>query len=196
MIMDLPLSFQWMPDIDNERFRKLLLAYPARALELLYERYYRILLKISHGLTHDQNASEDIVQETFAHIWEKHKVLGKHHDRSILYYLIRVVKYKSITHYERSQRFKKFKLNVVNGKSFPATENSIEVSVIQGEIRQEIRRTIDSFPKREKECLILKMDEEMTIAQIANRLNISTKAVERSLTSANKRFRRLWTERI
>ena len=181
--------------IDNERFRKLLLAYPVRALELLYDRYYRTLIKIANGLTHDQSASEDIVQETFALVWEKHKWLGQHHDRSILYYLIRVVKYKSITHYKRNQRFEKFRLNVLNGKVSPVTENPIEVSVIQSEIRHEIRRTINTFPKREKECLILKMDEEMTTAQIASRLKISTKAVERSLTSANKRFRRLWSER-
>jgi DNA-directed RNA polymerase specialized sigma subunit len=36
----------------------------------------------------------------------------------------------------------------------------------------------------------MRIDEEMTTQQIADRLNVSKKAVERSLTSANRRLRK------
>lgn len=178
---------------DNERFRKLLLSYPARAIEELYDRYYHNLIHIANKFTHDQTASQDIVQETIAHVWKEHKQLGRHHDQSIFHYLVRVVKYKAITHYKENLRFSEFKVRYLDG--YPLTGSPVEISIIEAEVRQEIRNVIAKFPKREQECLLLKMDEELTIEQMATKLNVSKKAVERSLTSARKRFRKYWSDR-
>lgn len=174
---------------DNQRFRKLLSAYPAKAIEFLYEAFYQNLLSLSQSLTHNQKASEDIVQETFIHVWERHQWLSQHHDRSIEHYLVRVVKNMSISYYKKNQKFLALKPSHLNG-TFVAIENSIEVKWIAYENKLELRSLINRFPRRERQCLLLKMDEEMTLDQIAAHLGVSRKAVERSLTSANKRLRR------
>jgi RNA polymerase sigma factor (sigma-70 family) len=174
---------------DNERFRKLLSAYPAKAIEFLYEAYYQSLINLSQSLTHNQSAAEDIVQETFIHIWERHQWLSQHHDRSIQHYLVRVVKNMSITYYKKNQKTLPLKPAHLNS-SFVAIENSIEVKWIAFENKQQLRILIDRFPRRERQCLLLKMDQEMTLDQIAAHLGVSRKAVERSLTSANKRLRK------
>ncbi len=180
---------------DNERFRKLLLCFPNKAIELLYHRYYRVLLHIAMKLTHDEKAAEDILQETFVHIWENHKRLGQHHERSIQYYLVRVVKNKAITHYKETIRLTEKKFRFFKGQTFNLKDFSIEEKMIRGEINQEVRQLIATFPRREKECLLMKMDEEMSSEQIAIKLNVSKKAVERSITSANKRLRKYWLSR-
>ena len=69
--------------IDNERFRKLLLSLPGKALEILYDQYFLDLFRMAKFLTHDDNVAEDIVQETFVHVWENRKKLGRHHEKSI-----------------------------------------------------------------------------------------------------------------
>jgi RNA polymerase sigma-70 factor (family 1) len=175
--------------IDNKRFRKLLLAFPAKAIELLYEQYYRGLINIAISFTHDPKVSEDIVQETFVHVWENHKKLGQDHNRSIEHYLVRVVKYKAISYYKRTLLLNEHKIRFLNGQAFHANDYPVEAKIIQREINREIRQAIALFPRRERECFFMKIDEDLNTEQIAERLQVSRKAVERSLTSANKRLR-------
>jgi RNA polymerase sigma factor (sigma-70 family) len=185
-----------MPDhIDNERFRKILLSYPAKAIEFLYQHYYHSLVNISKSLTHNRKASEDIVQELFVHVWEKHKWLGQHHDKSIQHYLVRVVKNMSITYYKKNFTLEENKLKYLNGNTVPSVEKSIETNLIESEIYRELRQAVAGFPKRERECLLMKIDDEMPIDEIALSLNVTRKAVERSLTSARKRLQKYWTSR-
>ncbi|MBS1680970.1 MAG: sigma-70 family RNA polymerase sigma factor [Bacteroidetes bacterium] len=181
--------------IENERFRKLLLAFPAKAIEFLYDQYYHSLISIARRLTHDTKVSEDIVQETFVHVWENHKQLGQYHERSIEHYLVRVVKNKAISHYKRTLQLNEKKIEFVNGYSFSSNDPSVEDQIIKAEVNNQVRQIINTFPKRERECLILKLDGGMTTDQIAERLNVSLKAVERSITSANKRLRKHWSSK-
>ncbi len=180
---------------DEERFRNLLLSLPHKAIAILYDLYYHSLIRIARSLTHDQKASEDIVQETFVHVWESYKQLGRHHDRSIEHYLVRVVRNKAISYYKRTIDLNEQRVRFLNGHGFPASEHPVEAKMIRLEISREIRQVIVRFPKRERECLLMKMDEEMTTEQMARRLNVSKKAVERSLASAGKRLRRYWLSR-
>ncbi|HEY0743798.1 MAG TPA: sigma factor [Chryseosolibacter sp.] len=68
---------------DNGRFRKLLRSYPAKAVEILYDAFYKKLVTLAFHFTQDLYASEDIVQETLIQVWEKHIVLSEDHHRSI-----------------------------------------------------------------------------------------------------------------
>jgi len=181
--------------IDNEIFRKILLSYPAKAIEFLYRYYYHSLVSISRSLTHNWRISEDIVQELFVHVWEKHKWLGQHHDKSIRHYLVRVVKNMSITYYKKNFAMEVNKLRYLNGNRVPSVEKSIETNLIESEIYKELREVVAEFPKRERECLLMKIDDEMSINEIALSLNVTRKAVERSLTSARKRLQKYWTSR-
>jgi RNA polymerase sigma factor (sigma-70 family) len=181
---------------DNEKFRKLLIAYPVKALELLYEQFYRSLFNIARSLTQDIFAAEDILQETFMHVWENRKILGRHDERSIENYLVRVVKYKSITHYKQVRQQDQRKALFVNGYNHHLNELSAEDKIIKAEVVEEIRSLISSFPRAERECLLLKIEGELTNPEIAEKLKVTVKAVERSLTSAQKRLRAKWLERM
>lgn len=178
--------------IDNERFRRLLIAQPEKAITILYEKYYHILVDVAESYVHDRKAAEDIVQETFIHVWERHRNLGQPNERSIEHYLIRVVRNKSITCYNKRLRQR---TSDMSGHRFPAQETSTEMQMIGLEISREIRSVIQAFPARERQCLLMKIDEEITAQQIADRLNVSRKAVERSLTSAYKRLRKCLKEK-
>ncbi len=181
--------------IDNDLFRKLLLSYPSKAIQFLYEAYYRSLLRIALNLTQDKDAAEDIVQEVFLYVWINSKRLGKHHEQSIEHYLVRAVRNKAITHYKKSVQLKVDRRKYIDNGSFAWYDNSVEKTVIEMEIIKEIRQLIATFPLKERECLLMKIDEELTTDQIALAQNVSRKAVERSLTSARKRLRKYWLSR-
>jgi RNA polymerase sigma-70 factor (ECF subfamily) len=181
-------------NIENERIRKLLLSLPGKAIEILYDKYYSKLLRIAKFLSRDEKVAEDIVQETYVHVWENHKKLGQYHEQPIYTYMIKVVKNKAIGHFRDTIRLSKHQIEYLNGTVLDAAP-SIEARIIRIEINEEIRQLIATFPRREKECLLLKMDKELSVKQIAEILNVTDKAVERSLTSAKKRLRKHWLSR-
>lgn len=173
-------------NIDNEHFRALLRVSPGEAIDILYKKSFRRLVHYSETLTQNRQASIDIVQEAFIHVWEHREELSGPHRQSIQAYLVRLVKLKSMTEY--TQRMSHEELLRL-ASSAPRNGHSIEIDIIRGEIRAELRHVISTFSKREQECLLLKMDQELTPPQIALQLNISVKAVEKNLTSGNKRLR-------
>lgn len=177
---------------DNAKFRELLRAYPVKAIELLYKRYYDSLFRIARFLTRNDEASKDIVQETLATVWENRRQLGREDDRSIEHYLVKVAKYKAITCYKEARTFRTT-LSSLDGYQ-TVDESSIEEEMIRNEFLTQMRGTISGFPKRERECLELKIDDDLSNSEIAKKLGVTKKAVERTLTSAYKRLRTYWAE--
>jgi RNA polymerase sigma factor (sigma-70 family) len=100
------------------------------------------------------------------------------------------VRNKSITFYNENVQLSRKKIRFVNGHTYDLTQDSIESKIIQIEVTQEILGIIARFPKRERECLMMKIEDELDNDEISVRLGVGVKAVERSLTSAKKRLRR------
>ncbi|HEY9044491.1 MAG TPA: sigma-70 family RNA polymerase sigma factor [Ohtaekwangia sp.] len=184
------------PVIDNERFRRLLRSYPIRAVALLYNEYHRSLRSISFGLTHDIEASKDIVQETFYHVWKNSERLSDFHERSIENYLVKVVRYKSITYFKQSIQLNIDNLKFLNGHPTSLMVQPFEQKIIEAEIIADIRKAIESFPKRQRECFLMQVDRGLTIDQIARELGITSKAVEKNLTSVKKKIRKFLKSRL
>ena len=177
-----------MNQFDNARFRKLLSCYPAKAIKFLQDEFRDRLINYSVTFTHDSDVSEDIVQETFNHVWEKNDVLSQEHQSPIEAYLFRVVKYKSITYY-KSVTGDDTNIDSLTLSSLVPIAPSTEQLIIERDYFDSIRSAIATFPRREKQCLLLQVDAELTTAEIAQMLDVSVKAVQRSLTCAYKRLR-------
>ena len=185
------LSLTMVEKFDNERFRKLLRAYPAKAVQILHQKFQRRLYGIAFYFTRDQQSSEDIVQETFIHVWENYLSLSEPHQVAIEFYLIRVTRNKSINHYHKATKLTlKISRYYKYTQSLKHIGNAIEQDIIKKELGEEVRTLLQGFPLRERQCLEFKVDEGLSNLEIAKRLNVSVKAVERSITSANKRLRR------
>jgi len=174
---------------DNIRFRKLLRAYPAKAIQFLYEFYYADLLRISVRLTGNVEASEDILQETMVLVWRRSEWLSRQHEKPIIAWLTRVVQNKSISYFKKEASQTAARRYFVTG-SFCDSE---EARLISEEMHAHVRKLLSEFPRREQECFRFSREEDMTNKQIADRLHISVKAVERSITSARKRLRFHWS---
>jgi len=184
-----------LEDIDNERLRDLLRSAPSRAIKYLYNKYYSRMVGFARSLTFDPVFSEDIVQDAFAHIWENRRHLSNYHKAPIENYLVRVVKFKSITSYKDTQQLNDHKIKLLYNYGKNIRYPNIETEIIEKEIGQEIRALIQLLPKREKECLLMRIDKGMDVDLIALNLKVTVKAVERSITSAKKRLRKYWLQK-
>lgn len=140
--------------------------------------------------THDLQASMDVLQEVFADVWQKRKQLGRERDESIQSYLIKAVQYHSIRFNKKNTKTAERETEYYYRNVEHNIDQSVEGRLIADEKRTFIRLIIATFPPKEKECLLLQIDDELTVREIAKRLAITKKAVERSLTSARKRLRK------
>ncbi len=173
--------------LNSHEIRKLLLSFPRKAVRILCEQYYQALVNIAFGLTHDREAAKDIVQDAFFHVWQNARRLGAARERSIQHYLVRVVRNRAISHYHGSNMQSDHIAHFA--RTLTRHERSVETGYLQDERSQEIRDMIARFPLRERQCLTLKLDEDLSNPEISARLGVGIKAVERSLTSARKRLR-------
>jgi len=175
--------------IKNEDFKNLLLSWPEKAMVHLYRYYYKRLARSSARRTRSLKVSEEIVQDTFLFVYRNHRRLGKDESLDIGPYLYGIVDKKSIDYYNLAAELnaKRHKYYIDNHQELEADDDELSISV---ETSVAIWQLIDTFPNKERECLVLKFLEGMTVDEIAQKLNVTGKAVERSITSAYKRFRK------
>lgn len=170
----------------SERLKNLLFSWPDKAVELFYEWYFDRLVSVSLKYTCDEKASEDIVQETFFNVWQKHKELAQNEKLSVYRYLYGIVRHKSIDAYWRN--IEVGELQAAYLEDTDTTSLSAELRIIVGEKREHLRGIIATFPRMEKECLLMQLDG-IPVAEIARHFGVTVKAIERSLTCAKKRLR-------
>ncbi|MBN8650496.1 MAG: sigma-70 family RNA polymerase sigma factor [Cytophagales bacterium] len=166
--------------LNNDRFRKLLAKQPALAIQLLHQLHGKSLYQIARQLTQDPNAAQDIIQDTFTLIWEKRHQLSRHHEKSLLHFIVRVVRNKSITHFKRKKLF-----NIDQLRFLQQTDGD----TFQDQLIKDMRKHINTFSLREQQCTLLKIDHNLSLDQIATQLGVSRKMVEKAQTSALKKLR-------
>lgn len=174
---------------ESEKFKDLIIKWPDRAIDYLYENYYNSLVHIAERKTHDRKASEDIVQEAFIEVWQKSEWLISQKGLLIGPYLIGIVKNKAITFYYQTSRLDERKSSFPLGELL-STIVSKESEIIQSDRYKTIRDIVATLPARERECTEMRFFQEMSNEAIALRLGISIKAVEKNITSGLKRLRK------
>lgn len=154
------------------------------AVQLLHHFYSKSLLQIALKLTGDHQAAQDILQDTFLLVWEKRRQLSKHHDKSIQYFLTRVVRNKAITYFKRRRLISIDDLHFLQQVQ---TSNPADTLITA------MRNHLTTFSAREQECTLLKIDHNLSLDQIAQQLGVSRKMVEKAQTSALKKLRK-WAQ--
>lgn len=174
--------------INDAHFQNLLKSWPEKAFRYLYEHYYHSLLSIAGWRTHDRDAAKDIVQETFVEVWQSRERIARIRELRIEAYLFAIVKNKSNAFFNKRARLNENQMQYIK-HVLQIAETPVEHEIISAEEKETIFRILSGFPERERQCLTLKFYEGMSNETVAVTLEVTVKAVERSVTSAYKRFR-------
>lgn len=156
-----------------------------RAFESLFRSYYKTLCYFSHKIVKDAIVAEEIVQDIFYYIWEKHGTLDL--NTSVKSYLFKSAHNNSLK-YLRHQKIVvgyEDRVKATLEASYDLQENYAEV----GEIMHIIKQTLDQVPDRSREIFNLNRNEGLKYQEIADQLNVSIKTVEAHMTSVLKLFR-------
>lgn len=152
------------------------------AFDALYERYWQKLYFTAIKRLKNEQAAEEIVQDTFIILWQKRKLLkidcvGK--------YLTGITKY-AVFHYCAKQSKISSRLKAV---PFASVDKDIEESIYHKQLLQFIDECSNELP--EKCRMVFKLNKQLgyTVNQTASKLQISPKTVEAHITRALKHLK-------
>jgi RNA polymerase sigma-70 factor (ECF subfamily) len=151
----------------------------------LLEEYVPRVYRFAVRLTGDPHQAEDLAQETFLRAWRHRNRLQDRQAARVWLFKIAVNLWRD--RLRRGQRGPKQADRPVD--DCQSAQVPPDQAVTDQEDLQRTLRTLDSLPSRQREVLYLHACEELSLAQIADVLDIRTEAVKASLSLARKRMR-------
>ncbi len=142
---------------------------------------YNPLCNFAFKYLGDEEASEDVVQEVFVHLWEKRKKLEI--NSSLKSYLFSSVKNKSIEKLRRLKVEKKY-LQSSDVPLFTETNVDFEDEMQKAILKDNIYQSVDKLPKKCKIIFKMAKFDGLTYKEIADELNLSEKTIESQMRRA------------
>lgn len=150
----------------------------------LFEHYFRSLVTYAYRYVNDWTVSEDIAQDVFMALWISRNKID--FEEPIKPYLYRATFNRSINHLN----------SVLVLRRVDHADNLDELidheilsynqhdNLLLKEIEEEITSFVETLPKQRKRVFQLSREENLKNKEIALRLNISEKSVEKHITKA------------
>lgn len=171
----------------EEAGNKLLSIYgnlsPEEKVELLFRQYYPGLCKSLYRTLRDASLAEDIVQEVFLKVWDRRATLQM--DEAIPAYLYRSC-YNTALNFLHRQK-PQTDIGPL-AESIPGSETP-EKDLDLLETEDQVHRAIAALPPKTRLVFSLSRFEELSYKDIADRLEISVKSVEKHMGIALQRLR-------
>ncbi len=174
------------------RFRK----GDERAFEKLFKKFYRRLYDFAFRVVRNKEIAEDIVQDIFIRLWEKKENIKP---VNIEGFIFKVLKNHCISYLRNIKIINNVKLDLNNLThieelyriDFVRNEPYV---LIEKELQLEMDKVINKLPDRCKEVFILSRVNGLKNREIADKLGINIKNVERHITKALRIFRTHFSE--
>lgn len=155
------------------------------AFTFLYERYWPKVYNFTNLYVLSSDAAEEIVQEVFIKLWENRESIDE--QKNFDGYLFIVTRNLIFNHSRQD-----FNRTFYQDTLFDAIEepHSVEEELETADLREYIYSLIGMLPPRQKEVFKLSREEHLTYGEIAQKLQISEKTVERHMGEALKFLRK------
>ena len=150
------------------------------AFELIFRHYYTGLVIYTANFTRDRDQAEDIVQNFFLKLWEKH--LNIKSAQSLKSYCFQSVK-NSALNFLRDQKVKSKYEDVINQMT---RDNLIlnEDLYVSSELQDIIESSVNKLSDKCKEVFVKSRFKGLTNNEIAANLDISKRTVEAHISKA------------
>lgn len=182
---------------DNELVDKFV-SGDMNSLELLINRYRKQIYTYIFLLVKNQHLAEDIFQDTFIKVI-KSLDSGKYQDSGkFLAWVLRIAHNLVIDHYRKERQLnassrEDFGLDILNSRKYAV--KPAEDTMIDRQIRKDIRGLIDNLPEEQKEVLILRQYCELSFKEIADHTHVSINTALGRMRYALINLRRMVKER-
>lgn len=152
--------------------------------KLLYDEYFDAIRRYLYYRSNDSELSTDIAQEVFMRVWEKQIKYEPGRTKSLLY---KMAGDMFVSQIRKNKVADKYRDSVnLEFKSDQSPEQKIEYE----ELKKHYERSLANLPEKQRTVFLMNRLEEMTYKEIAQRLELSVKAVEKRMSLALSELRK------
>lgn len=155
------------------------------AFELLFHFYYPGLVMFSTQFTTDRNESEEIVQDFFVKLWQRHQQISL--TESLKSYFFLSVKNGSLNFLKHKKVEEKYIREMTDLANQHLAYNPD--LYLESELQEKVKNAIDLLPEKCREIFIMSRIQGLKNDEIAANLNISKRTVETQISKALKVLR-------
>ena len=151
-----------------------------------FNKNYEDLVIYANGYLFDQQASEDVVQEVFIHIWEKPDTINI--KSSLMSYVFRMVRNKCLDYLKSIKitddfELLEFNINLITEHVFNSTTDDNKKIIYH-----QILKIVDTLPDKMQQVVRLKFLHNYKYKEIADELGISVNTVKTQLKRAKSKI--------
>lgn len=153
--------------------------------EAVYREYYIPLCYYCLRYIEKFEDSEEIVQDLFLKLWDKHEELEI--NSSLKAYLYRAVQNYALNYLSKKKTKEKYFL--IQGGQIYDNSDKGHIKIEEDELRQLLKHAILQLPEKRRKIFELSRFDGLKYGKIASQLSISVKTVETQMTKSLKYLR-------
>lgn len=143
----------------------------------IFDQYYESIRSFAYYKTGDVDLADDIVQEVFLKIWTNRNEVKDDTVKSLLYTIAsNIIK----NHFKHQKVVYNFQKNDQPNEVSDETDANLR----QEELNRKLQDTLAEIPEKSREVFLMNRIEGLTYADIADRLGLSVKAIEKRMSEA------------
>jgi len=171
--------------LSDHELADLLKAGERSAFTEIYDRFFGVLYLHAYNRLRDKDAAKDVVQEMFAGLWSKHRVLNL--TTNLSNYLYSSIRNRIINEIAHKQVEARYLLSLPDSVN---TSNCItDHRLREKQLASIIEKEIQALPPRMREVFELSRKANLTHKEIAEQLDISEQSVRSHIKNALKILR-------
>lgn len=153
------------------------------AFTAVYNRYWKALYVRARNMLSDSDLAQDIVQEVFISLWHRRHEVEILHLKAYLFQAVRFQELKALR-------------NLKSDTNFYERLAHISKDLLQHEpmafkeLDNVLQRVLATFPEDQRAIFSMSRDEGLTYREIADRMEISVKTVEKKISQALRAIRK------
>ncbi len=155
----------------------------------LFDQYYESIRSFAYYKTGDVDLADDVVQETFIKLWSSRDSVKDETVKALLYTIAGNIIKNHFKHRKVVYNFEK--QNVSNEVGHGA-----DADLRQEELNRQLQDVLAVIPDKAREVFLMNRIEGLTYADIAERLGLSVKAIEKRMSEAIKILRERFDYKI
>ena len=155
------------------------------AFDFIFRKYYKVLTIQAIRFVHDQDTAQSLVQDCFVRFWEKRFEISN--VEALYSYLFFMVRNRCIDHIRGQKRNRH--VPITHQTEFQETETETENTIQANELSSHLWQAIAKLPERCRIAFEYSRIDGLTYIQIANKMEITNKAVEALISRSLKILR-------
>jgi RNA polymerase sigma-70 factor (family 1) len=155
----------------------------AAAFTELYNRHWKSIYYTATAILQDAELCRDIVQEVFTSLWQRRGQVNIEFPKTYLQQATRFQVFKAI-HADKANR--EFYQRLASVSADMVMDNPL----VYKELEHLVRDLLETLPEDARTAFLLNRDQNLTYAEIAVKMDISVKTVEKKMSQTLRHLRK------